>query len=62
MQEMNCSAIVKYLFRPEDTTASTHRAGIYFFQPTDNPPWGYVKNALWIVLSVLIGRILSTLD
>jgi hypothetical protein len=54
--------VVRYLFQPEDTSVSEHRAGIYFALPDENPPWGYVKCGLWLAVAVLIGLLSNCLN
>jgi hypothetical protein len=58
---MHWAMVIRYLFQPEDTTVSEHRAGIYFVLPDENPPWGYVKCGLWLVVAVLIGLLSNCL-
>ena len=59
---MNWSIVMRYLIQPEDTTATEHRAGIYFVLKDENPPWGYVKCGLCLVVAVLIGLLSNCLN
>ena len=59
---MSRMTVVRYLFQPEDTSVSEHRAGIYFALPDENPPWGYVKCGLWLAVAVLIGLLSNCLN
>ena len=59
---MTWRMVVRYLFQPEDTTLSEHRAGIYFVLPDENPPWGYTKCVLWLAVAVLIGLLTNCLN
>ena len=52
---MRWMMVRRYLFRPEETSCSEHRAGIYFALPDENPAWGYVKCGPWLAVAVLIG-------
>ena len=58
---MNWLMVLRYLFQPEDTSVSEHRAGIYFALQDENPPWGYVKCGLWLAVAVLIGLLSNCL-